>query len=807
MMTERKRGFEDEIKDQSSLSPKKKKYLDQSKPGSHENQNDDNMDNLINIDEIRNFQKEAIWRQMMEYKRESLRDKERVKQLEARQLEWTKRISHFCLVWEKSSENLKNTINPDSSKESSSSWLQLMVGDFSLNSIPDDISSNFSFTANKLEEKTQELCSFISTVATQNLGSTNIDYGTFFNNPSNSEKEIFSLKSQIDICKLQISDFKKTLADREEDLKKALKKADRLQCPIASALDSGKSLSDANIVPEINSSSEIHKGNSPITPSTSMELDSIIRIADGRLNEIKKITEECSQLKAKVDQLTIDSNSQSSELISGHPAYLHLSSQLEYFQADSVLQRAEKEKLYTELQDLKASRRAYQAQLQSEEISQRQVLEQALQKVQQDLIRVRSHRDQIQRELEERRMRDSVEENSLSELKSLSDSLHERMKALMLENRRLRAHISALSGSSEGVEFYSSDSKFEDMTVTEELRLLLKQSEDKVRLLEDEVKNSDTCDKDLSTIYKPLDNNSSDISKEPHILTEAGSSINEKSNTLDEIKEKLRVTILQKEELEKTSLLMEHEMQAIISAFSKLEDQTTHKVLNLVSKEQMIRKLIAEKAKYEEKFLALNKDREAQKAALSSLRFQNTKQLDHIKSVDEREQNLHQQLALLEQHLLSLRTSQLQCQNALQESDKTVSILQRQIAESERKIAATNELLQSRESTYDKATFDLAREKEIHNETKRKLESLESSKSSSTNASSNGKSDLSELVEEYKSLLKCPSCHRNFKTHVLSRCMHVFCKGCIDSRIETRQRKCPSCGEAFGVNDVRQIYL
>ncbi|KAJ2810024.1 E3 ubiquitin-protein ligase bre1, partial [Coemansia furcata] len=66
---------------------------------------------------------------------------------------------------------------------------------------------------------------------------------------------------------------------------------------------------------------------------------------------------------------------------------------------------------------------------------------------------------------------------------------------------------------------------------------------------------------------------------------------------------------------------------------------------------------------------------------------------------------------------------------------------------------------------------------------------------------------LAKLCADYKALLKCPTCQTNFKSHVLLRCMHVFCKHCIDSRIETRQRKCPSCSEPFGAKDVRQIYL
>lgn len=70
-----------------------------------------------------------------------------------------------------------------------------------------------------------------------------------------------------------------------------------------------------------------------------------------------------------------------------------------------------------------------------------------------------------------------------------------------------------------------------------------------------------------------------------------------------------------------------------------------------------------------------------------------------------------------------------------------------------------------------------------------------------------GTSESEEELQMYKKLLRCNSCHIREKNAVLTKCMHVFCRKCLEDRMETRQRKCPNCGDAFGASDIRTIYL
>jgi hypothetical protein len=56
-------------------------------------------------------------------------------------------------------------------------------------------------------------------------------------------------------------------------------------------------------------------------------------------------------------------------------------------------------------------------------------------------------------------------------------------------------------------------------------------------------------------------------------------------------------------------------------------------------------------------------------------------------------------------------------------------------------------------------------------------------------------------------MLKCSTCMVRFKGVIINRCGHLFCKDCIDARLSNRQRKCPSCGMAFGRDDVSNVYF
>ena len=76
-------------------------------------------------------------------------------------------------------------------------------------------------------------------------------------------------------------------------------------------------------------------------------------------------------------------------------------------------------------------------------------------------------------------------------------------------------------------------------------------------------------------------------------------------------------------------------------------------------------------------------------------------------------------------------------------------------------------------------------------------------------ASSKGAKDepAGEELDYYRSIVKCTLCKVNEKNCIINKCGHVFCRQCIEQRLNLRNRKCPGCSQQFDYQAVKDIYL
>jgi Zinc finger, C3HC4 type (RING finger) len=66
---------------------------------------------------------------------------------------------------------------------------------------------------------------------------------------------------------------------------------------------------------------------------------------------------------------------------------------------------------------------------------------------------------------------------------------------------------------------------------------------------------------------------------------------------------------------------------------------------------------------------------------------------------------------------------------------------------------------------------------------------------------------LRQELEGLRLQLRCGVCQTRHKSVIITKCWHMFCKECIDTRLSLRDRKCPGCSGTFGKPDVQQFYF
>ncbi|KAJ1960904.1 E3 ubiquitin-protein ligase bre1, partial [Dimargaris xerosporica] len=240
------------------------------------------------------------------------------------------------------------------------------------------------------------------------------------------------------------------------------------------------------------------------------------------------------------------------------------------------------------------------------------------------------------------------------------------------------------------------------------------------------------------------------------------------------------------------------ELENISEGWGQLHEQNSRKVLDLAKRDDQVQHFNAERVKFHQKFVALNKVKDQQYNTNMALKRQVDKVTAYSKSLEDREKNLDNQVKALDKELQASQDALKACKSRLEELMLRNGELTDNVGRAEQRVNEVQRVLSERTAQLEKEAHHARRIGEECAGYKRKLDRA-------------SKDQMDEQLrserDEYKALLKCSSCSTRFKSHVLLRCMHVFCHECIQARLETRQRKCPSCAEPFGANDVKKIFL
>ncbi|KAJ3121624.1 E3 ubiquitin-protein ligase bre1 [Nowakowskiella sp. JEL0407] len=748
-----------------------------------------NNDSLDDVDSVVLFQKQAIWRQMQDYKRAFERSEEKRQLLVDREALYKQTLStlgqHLTrdldiiaesshsidifdtnndgkLIYEESkrSQLLHELLDPDLTVVESSLSEQLRkINDLviAVNSrvhsiinskFPND-ESDFIISCKKQESSIEKLQDKNHKLSSENI----------------------SLQSKLQI-QIQVS---KSLEQDLESTKGLLRSAER-------KLDRLKFVKrDVEVGPVANNVVESPK---------KVDEDAQV-VNDLRLKELQELQNEKLQLLGELDNFKIQVDSIPEEKIRDSPIFKNLEAEFLYHKSENEIIKQRMEKLTKEMEELQAERRTYMDQIVSEESLRRKQLEAEIKKLESDLLRVRANRDTLQQNLDLRVAKDEAEFSQISEIKVIANTRKDRINCLETDLRRLKMKIAANLGDKDLLDFFNSEDGSSFADLFEKYRDAKSQLSSILPELESYRKQTSSFN-DIA-LTEEINKLKAELQEYKNLYGNLNPD-DPKSELVERLKEKdkrVKDLELKCEYYEKTETQLSNEVEKIANAWNELEQQNSRKVLNLTQKEEQIIRLVAEKTKFDQKCAMLTKEKNTQSNLSIARKKLSDKQLEQIRKLEELNKTLSQKLTAREKELAATlstfesskqKISELIHQNTeLKDRTERISV----------EFSKMKELLRDRSLKLEQE-MDLKRRGLEQNEVlKRKLENSESG----------------TLANDYKRLLKCSSCTNNFKSHVITRCFHVFCQGCIDEIIAARQRKCPTCSIAFGKEDVKQIFL
>ncbi|KAK6534823.1 hypothetical protein TWF281_006123 [Arthrobotrys megalospora] len=249
--------------------------------------------------------------------------------------------------------------------------------------------------------------------------------------------------------------------------------------------------------------------------------------------------------------------------------------------------------------------------------------------------------------------------------------------------------------------------------------------------------------------------------------------------------------------------ILESEFKSIEEAWRGAHDVSKAKFDELKSLQDLVVKMKQDKIKSEQKAFETGRLKEGafDKARICQGQHDKASEIImNLKNADKKQTSL---IANLEKQLAELRVinnqavlSQKSSQTAQTELKNTVEALNRQV----------NNMKENIKRSEDASRSESNKRRNAENELEKALVRVNSLEQS-VKALNSETSDDSAL-EGFRLMVRCGICPTaRLKSRALKTCGHLFCKECIDERLYSRNRKCPSCSRAFSAADVLPIVL
>ncbi|KIK80873.1 hypothetical protein PAXRUDRAFT_833269 [Paxillus rubicundulus Ve08.2h10] len=761
-------------------------------------------------DQLELFRKDAIFRRMKHYSRENERSQVRIAQLEQRKSTCEAGLVAIAACWEQLVETIRTLAPLDDISD-----VEFETKD--LFDLSQHVSSDSGLKA-ALEQNmhiTQRLVtSFLKSRPAAINDST-------YQRCQKAQTECTALRSEVAVIRKKLEAAESDSERYQEELSAVEMRIDRLQSSTVSAMQAPPPPKDSAMEdvqpgsgsPHNHSVSPPHP-HPPVNGHDHVPLGDVEDLRDTLTEKNERIATleaENNRLTEEVTRLGIEVRTPLVEVIAETPHYKLLLDHTSHLESTLSENAHEITKLNETLDQLKASRKEFEEETQVAAQQANQELKALLAKRDADNLRVRELRDQFGAELAERKAKDSVKLHSVTELRELAESRSERISQLLSEVARHKARLAALSGDEDLMKSFF-EGKVDDLN-------------NLTRGHDETANQSTTLDQALSTLHEDRPDVAQHIASEVSAQEELARTTRELAryrsifggSPSPETRALVHQLQAKEDELQKLRLLTTQQAQAETSLYAEidrlsslwenLDQQVKKKVFDLSGFEEKLQRAAHDKAKAENKYFAAMREKEMAESERKAMARQLEKQGKAVERASEVEKHLSAQVGDLEKLNIVTR-------RAVENADRRIKALEfdllkwQALVDSEKRRVAEACAFASERGLYMRKLESLVKsaEEEI-SRTKREAEKKFKKMSAAVAPASTREETLSQEVDGLWKIVKCTTCKQGMREVVLTKCMHTFCKPCVETRIATRQRRCPNCNLPFAQSEVQTVYF
>ncbi|KAG9127492.1 E3 ubiquitin-protein ligase bre1 [Ceratobasidium sp. 392] len=726
---------------------------------------------------LETFRKEAIYRRMRHYARELERAQTTIEELEKRKNVCEAGMAAMEACWNQvskfSGSDKTGSIDEDEEREEE-------------DEDDDDYSTDYQIALQDLAASSQSLVAQVAQLAPHSPP----DAKDLRNKLHASQTETSSLRSEVHLLRARLADTQSETETLRTSLQNAENRLERAKSTTVQALGKKPVEMNGDATPPVKKEGSPMEASIPVTRWKSL--------AESREQEIVTMGNERLAVLDELNRLKLQVTSPSEEVVVASGSYKILQEQANQFKSDVDEYKARWTSAKDELENLKANHRA----MHDEAIAKIQVtideLQNNLQKRESDCLRLREARDSIGAEAAVRRARDAERTNAVVQLKVLADARGERISVLMSEVRRLKSAIAAQTGDPDllryvmGLNVDGEEGAQVQPSYVADLQARLESAEAQLRASE----RMDGAEAEIELAkYRKAFGQWDDVYAQGA------------QNAIVAKEAELRAATLKCAEVEAALNDMYGEVDKLSVAWETLDKQNKQKIFDLAALEEKVLKVTTEKAKADNKYFQVMKAKETQDAERKSMARNLTRQMAVVEKHLESERNLQAQLAAADKESIALKRMIQMLKDRVEDCVRELNEHRiRYDGERNRMIE-----LEKQRSRSDAAVIEARRLVAKHQEEMTRAQDeakrATAAKNAATGPASGRELELQKENEKLMTLLRCSTCKMHLKSHVLVKCMHTFCKECIDARVMTRQRKCPACNMAFATQDVQQLYF